>query len=290
MTATTRVLHIEADDGRAEQIAHELNPGTGHRVARALDHGEGIRMLLDEGPYDAVIVDVDPHRPDVATVIRDLDVHAAHTAIVATSSQPSPPLDQDCLRAGAADVVGHDYLHHHVIERVIRHAIARNHRLEQIRSLSTTDDLTEIGNRRALHNWYRAATSRLERHGGQIVVAMLDIDQFKTVNDTLGHAKGDELLRDVAHRLVAAFRPDDAAARIGGDEFALVVHTAEADGHNIIAGRVDQALTVEPLRIDGHPVTISAGYAATTDPTVDLPNLLARSDTAMYQQKRSHER
>jgi len=174
-----------------------------------------------------------------------------------------------------------------VLDRVIRYGIDRKIFEQHLRELVATDDLTGVGNRRALQQWYRAALNKLERHGGQLVIAVIDLDGFKAVNDECGHLAGDAVLQEVAHRLRDAFRPDDAAVRLGGDEFALVLHMPDPPPQPSVEQRACEALLDPPIVAKGdRVVTATVGVADTTDPTTDLETLLAAADRDMYRRKR----
>ncbi len=136
----------------------------------------------------------------------------------------------------------------------------------------------------ALHNGARTGT--------EVTVLFIDLDRFKDVNDSLGHAAGDELLAWVADRVREALRDDDTAARLGGDEFAVLVErTVGCDAGQIVAGRITRAL-LEPIRLVGREVFAFASIGiASSDGTVRTADeLLRNADVAMYRAKRSGAR
>ena len=144
-----------------------------------------------------------------------------------------------------------------------------------------TDALTGIGNRRHGLALLEAA---MERQPGSLSVALLDLDHFKQINDQHGHAHGDEVLRDFAHRLSHAIRRDDTCARLGGEEFLLVLpDTLPADAGHLLE-RLFQQLRDASLVPGGLDYRCSAGIAAwQAGDTLDL--LLRRADSALYQAK-----
>jgi diguanylate cyclase (GGDEF)-like protein len=151
-------------------------------------------------------------------------------------------------------------------------------------SFADRDPLTGVLNRRALGQ--RAQGVR-ERRGRGVGLVFLDIDDFKSINDRLGHQAGDELLTAVARRLLHNAREDDIVARVGGDEFVLV-----CGGDRVLieamAARLDAALGSSPYRLSAATIDASAsiGIAHTSEPMVDLPELLRRADEEMYGNKR----
>lgn len=151
---------------------------------------------------------------------------------------------------------------------------------------ANSDSLTGLVNRAAFRARLQAALNVPERRGGDQAVLFVDLDDFKDVNDSLGHSAGDEVLRVVAQRLTEAVRPGDLTARLGGDEFALLLDgLSEPALARTVAERVVAALA-EPVDIGGKPVRLGAsvGYAVRrSDSTVD--GLMHEADVAMYAAK-----
>jgi diguanylate cyclase (GGDEF)-like protein len=149
------------------------------------------------------------------------------------------------------------------------------------------DPLTGLANRGLLEERLRAVLSRDARTGDSTGVLFLDLDGFKQVNDEYGHQVGDAVLRGVAGRLQAAVRPADTVARLGGDEFVVLVEGASADGVEVLADRLREAVA-EPLPVgdlDLH-VGVSVGVALSESGASDPSALLARADRRMYAEKR----
>jgi diguanylate cyclase (GGDEF)-like protein len=146
------------------------------------------------------------------------------------------------------------------------------------------DSLTGLGNRELLHREASRALEVMRAHGNGVAVLVLDLDRFKAVNDTLGHAGGDRLLQIVAERLRAQLRPDDVVARLGGDEFVVVLH----DIADLAVARITAVRLLDRVngqcQIDGTSIdlTASLGVALAPDHGVDFDALLRRADRAMY--------
>ena len=152
---------------------------------------------------------------------------------------------------------------------------------------SVVDDLTQLPNRRAFVEAATKELNRAKRSGRPVAVAMLDVDDFKRVNDTWGHAAGDHVLQVVADVLRAELREIDLPARYGGEEFAVVLPETTAQGAEEAAERVRLALesrTIGDGRTRPHHVTASLGVAASVDGSLD--SLLATADKALYRAKR----
>jgi diguanylate cyclase (GGDEF)-like protein len=163
---------------------------------------------------------------------------------------------------------------------------------EQIRRLAFYDPLTELANRRLLHEALNHELEIARRRGVYGSLLFLDLDNFKTLNDSLGHAIGDELLVQVSRRLRKALRGEDTAARLGGDEFVVVV----SGEHESKRQAMDQALTVakkvqasigESYQLHGydHVVTTSMGITIFPEAHETAEDLLKQADVAMYRAK-----
>jgi diguanylate cyclase (GGDEF)-like protein len=158
----------------------------------------------------------------------------------------------------------------------------------KVQELATTDELTGQHNRRHFYAVAGALVQAAARNGRDLAAVMLDIDKFKSVNDTYGHGVGDEVIRTVAARVCAAVRHSDVLGRYGGEEFAVVLpdhagHAAE------LAERMRAAVAAEPVDTQAGPVrvTISVGLTTLADGDTTLDQLLARADHALYRAKES---
>ena len=158
---------------------------------------------------------------------------------------------------------------------------------EQIRHMAHYDALTELPNRMLLHDRIGQAIAQAQRDGEVLAVLFIDLDRFKTVNDSLGHAVGDRLLRTVAGLLESCTRGSDTIARIGGDEFVVLLGGLKApEDARHVAQKVVDVLS-EPVMIDGHElkVTPSVGICAYPHDGEDVETLMRNADTAMYYAK-----
>jgi diguanylate cyclase (GGDEF)-like protein/PAS domain S-box-containing protein len=158
----------------------------------------------------------------------------------------------------------------------------------QIAYMARHDGLTGLANRAVLLEKMEEALARLRRHGNRFTVFMLDLDLFKTVNDSLGHPVGDELLKVVAGRLSACIRETDTVARLGGDEFAILA-TADGDQREAAIATANRLLgaVAAPCDLDGHHVNIgtSVGIALAPEHGTDVDQLVKNADLALYKAK-----
>ena len=149
------------------------------------------------------------------------------------------------------------------------------------------DALTGLPNRLLFTDRVRQAMVEAERHERLVGVALLDLDQFKKINDSLGHAVGDSLLQEVGARLTAALRPGDTVARLGGDEFTLVLtDIAHVDDATLVMQKIQHSFEA-PFRVDGRDLFVSASTGVTLFPfdDRDVQALLRNADIAMYRAK-----
>ncbi|NMG44880.1 EAL domain-containing protein [Aromatoleum toluvorans] len=164
-------------------------------------------------------------------------------------------------------------------------SVAKRYR-EQLEHQANHDPLTGLPNRNLLRDRLQQARAFVEREGGEVAVAFVDLDNFKVINDSLGHATGDELLLVTASRLKGCLRSIDTVARYGGDEFVLILHCArETDTLQRVFDRVQREVA-RPVQLGGHElqVTCSIGVAM-LDGDQGVDELLQNADAAMYAAK-----
>jgi diguanylate cyclase (GGDEF)-like protein/PAS domain S-box-containing protein len=158
---------------------------------------------------------------------------------------------------------------------------------QRIEYLARHDALTGLPNRTLLADRLEQALAHADRTQSQVALLFLDLDRFKTINDSLGHAVGDALLREITTRLRAAVRETDTVSRLGGDEFVIVV--TDQQDEQAAVGVAQKILTAmrKPFVIDGHKLTTSISIGITTYPAdgSDFDTLLKKADTAMYHAK-----
>ncbi len=158
---------------------------------------------------------------------------------------------------------------------------------EQIRFLAHHDSLTLLPNRTLFRDRLRQALALSRRTNSKVALMLLDLDNFKVINDSLGHGVGDELLKEVASRLIAQERETDTVARLGGDEFALILpQIRRAEDAIIIAERIIDRIEA-PCQIEGNTVQVgtSIGITIFPDDGNDVEAMIGNADMAMYQAK-----
>lgn len=188
-------------------------------------------------------------------------------------------------------------LRHDAAERALAAAAGVERRLallsDQVRRLQklvVTDELTGLLNRRGFESELNRTLALARRHDETGMILYVDLDGFKAINDTFGHAVGDEVLRHVASLLVQNIRSTDVIGRLGGDEFAIILTRASVVGGHSRARVLEALLNEAVLVVDGRTISIAASFGALPyRPGDEGPELLARADAKMYEQKRQRQ-
>lgn len=156
--------------------------------------------------------------------------------------------------------------------------------LEREKALSRTDSLTGLANSRSFYEQAGAALSLCQRNLRPVTLAYIDLDNFKKVNDTLGHEKGDEILQKAAEVMVSSLRASDVIARIGGDEFVVLLPETGAEDAKVALEKLRSRMTMTP-QFQVTAVSPSIGAVAYLQATAQLGDMLKAADELMYQSK-----
>jgi two-component system cell cycle response regulator len=195
------------------------------------------------------------------------------------------------LNAGADDYVGKPYdpdeLHARL--EVGRRLVELNDELLEaqhaLEILARTDALTGVLNRGAIVEELEVEAERAAREGSPLGLGMLDIDHFKLVNDTHGHAAGDAVLREVVRRVLAVMRPYDTFGRFGGEEFLVLVPGSGERELFAVLERIRKAIGSSPIMVDGHKLVVTVSLGGATRGRESADGLIARADDALYTAK-----
>jgi len=219
-------------------------------------------------------------------VVWDLASAISHTASLVTTAQPSSP-----TTVSRSDEIGTLMASfNRMIATIEQQSDEINQfpkRLEQLTRQAFRDPLTNLPNRALFMDRLTHGLTRAQRRHEHLAVLFLDLDRFKVVNDTLGHAVGDQLLVEVSRRLTSALRPGDTVARLGGDEFGILLEdVADAETAEAVALRVEESLGT-PYRFEGREVFVTASIGiALSSAKLGLPEEILRdADLAMYHAK-----
>lgn len=291
---TARPVVLVVDDDEHIRMLMKIQLGLrGYDVVEAAD-GMSALEACAKGGIELALLDIE---------MPGLDGYEVLTRIKADERLREVPVVLVTARTLAGDVVrglglgAHDYLRKPFessellaradaalkIKRLQDELRRRNDELDRV---SRHDPLTEVHNRRHLNEQLDILSHASARHGTPFGVAMVDVDLFKAVNDNLGHAAGDQVLRVIAARLRQMTRLDDVLGRWGGEEFLVLAPSTDGVGTRTLALRMRVAVAAAPVGMgDGSTVavTVSVGWASGTGP--DSEDLVARADAALYRAK-----
>jgi two-component system cell cycle response regulator len=244
--------------------------------------GEEALDALARAPSDVLLTDiVMPGMRGFDLVRRAKELRPAMTVIVMTGFAEEFSYDE-AIRAGAADFIKKPFAVHELLVR-IKHAKMQ----DNLRELSITDELTGLANRRGFFSFAQQLLRQVRRTGERMVLLYADLDNLKAINDTQGHLAGDRVLADTARIFRETFRDSDIIARMGGDEFAVVLVNATDAGVAAAEDRLGKRLDEYNARRDGTcHLAVSIGVAV-FDPASPgtLDELIRQADTRMYEEK-----
>jgi diguanylate cyclase (GGDEF)-like protein len=287
----TKVLAV--DDATFQlRLLNRLLTDQGYEVLTA-GCGEGALQAVPEWGPDVVLLDVTLPDVDGIEVCRRIkaDPLTRPIPVIMVSARDR---DDDVIRgldAGAQDYVTKPFVEKILLARVRAAACAKadhdtivtlNARLSE---LATADGLTGAKNRRYLQDALAQALSFSRRHRSPVSLAVLDVDRFKSHNDSFGHLAGDDVLRRLVAVVRGGLRAHDTIARYGGEEFIILMPATGADAAVAISERLRAAIAATPW--NHRAVTASFGVATTASGDEAPDELLARADRALYRAKRT---
>lgn len=282
------VLLVDPDEDALEEL--EAGLSVSHAGVLQVEWvGELSQALarLTKGGLDAVLLKLDlPDSQGMVTFERAY-AFAPDVPILVIADEPDEEEAFSSVQAGAQDYLVQTEVGPSLIVRSVRHAIERHRLFAALRSLSLIDDLTGLYNRRGFADLGEQYLKLARRSGRGITMVYLDLDRFKTINDSLGHHVGDRALLKVADILRATFRRSDIIARLGGDEFGVLALEAADERSETLVERLRE-------RVDDFNKNSSEPYALSVsigmvhhedDPRIRLGDLVAAADEAMYREK-----
>jgi diguanylate cyclase (GGDEF)-like protein len=311
----THVRLLVVDDvANNRDVLGRLFRRRGYEVVEAAT-GCAALELITKQHFNAVLLDVVMPEMDGLEVLRRIRaIHSTATlpVIMVTAMAESKDVVQ-ALELGANDYitkpidVGITFarVQNHIARQQAERALAEQlHKLEninreleneiaqrkisdaRIQQMAHHDSLTGLSNRSYFRDQLTRSFDRVEQDGGSFDLLFIDLDQFKLINDSLGHRIGDLLLATIGERLKRAVNEDDTVARLGGDEFAIIRFAKRPEDTNLLVDRVMKAVAL-PYDIEGHRlfITSSIGIARAPDDGNDPELLLANADLALYRAK-----
>src|SRR3712207_2991722 len=283
------VLLVEDDAVYAELVQelllseHSSSPIRIERYNRLADAIERLR----QGPAACALLDLTLPDAQGLNGLRQLQDLEPSLPIVVLSGVDDEDVAIQAVKEGAQDYLVKHHVDGHLLSRAVRYAIERKRAEVALAHQALHDALTGLPNRTLFLDRLDIALARTQRTKTSAAGLFLDLDRFKIVNDSLGHAIGDQLLLEVARRLQRALRPTDTVARFGGDEFLVLCDEVSGEQEaRAIAERIHDALAEPIVLADrGLYVTASIGVALSRDGEEDPGDLIRSADAAMYRSK-----
>jgi two-component system, cell cycle response regulator len=283
-----KVLLVDSD----EDYIGELNDGLSR--ARSSDLrieavGELSQALarLSQGGFDAVLLSLDLADSRGMVTFDRAYAFAPDVPIIVLTGEPDEEAAVATVQGGAQDYLVKSEITTPMLVRAVRHAIERHRLFSALRSLSLIDDLTGLYNRRGFSDLGEQYLKLARRSGRGVTMVYLDLDRFKTINDSLGHHVGDRALIKVADILRATFRRSDIIARLGGDEFGVLALEAADESSELLVQRLrERVLDFNHTSPEPYQLSVSIGMAHHDDDLrVRLEDMVAEADSAMYREK-----
>jgi len=292
MTTPLRVLIVEDSEDDTELLLHELRRGGYDLTHTRVDIAEMMRNELSAHTWDLVISDFSMPHFNAFAALELLHSTQQDIPFIIVSGTIGEDRAVTAMKLGAHDYILKGSLKRLVpaVERELREALVREgHRQadETIHRLAYTDTLTGLPNRIRFRELVQEAIVTGQREQRPLALLLMDLDNFKDVNDTLGHDRGDSLLQQVGLRLRSALFEPDVVARLGGDEFGILLPRLAATGDvRHVIKKLHECLEV-PFMIDGIPIAVEAsiGVATMPDHADNADMLLQQADIAMYRAK-----
>jgi len=235
-----KVLLVESEREYLDELRARLGDvrsGGGIDLEWAGELGQALARLT-QGGIDAILLDLElPDSQGMVTFERTY-AFAPDVPIIVLTDIADEEVAVSTVQGGAQEFLVKQELVPAVLGRSVRHAIERHRLLSALRSLSLIDDLTGLYNRRGFADLGEQYLKLARRTARGVTMVFLDLDRFKTINDSLGHHVGDQALMKVADILRATFRRSDIVARLGGDEFAVLALEASGESSELLLYRL----------------------------------------------------
>ena len=291
MTTPLRVLLIEDSDDDAELVVRELSRAGYAVFDRRVDTAHALIAALEHDKWDLAIADFSmPQFSGTAAlkIVRQFDADMPFLFVSGTIGEDAAVA---AMKGGAQDYIMKGSLKRlaPAVERELREVEVRRSRKraeERLAHLAYHDALTDLPNRVLLHDRLSQAMLAFHREAQPLALMVLDLDNFKAINDSLGHHAGDRALRQVAARLRAMLRDTDTVARLGGDEFAVMLPQTDLKGAALTGEKMLKRL-LAPYVLDEQTLIVGAsiGIAGFPEHGTDAETLLQKADIAMYAAK-----
>ncbi|MEO0442994.1 MAG: diguanylate cyclase [Pseudomonadota bacterium] len=286
---STEVLLVDDDRQEYLLIGYLLSEAHNedYRLVWSKDLNEALQ-LIERGECDVVLLDYHWGGSRIGRdFLKKANAKNNRIPIIVMTDETEADVDEHAIREGASDYLVKSRVNSQLLERAIRYAIERKQIEDRLDHLAHYDHLTDLPNRILFLDRLRHSINIAQREANQFTLMYIDMNDFKGVNDSYGHDVGDKLLQQFSQRLTNAVRRSDTVARIGGDEFTVILHNlGDVSKVMMLAQKIiDQ--TNQSYTIGGHEFMsgCSIGIAIFPDAGIDKESLQRHADLAMYQAK-----
>ncbi len=289
-----RILLVEDDQVDYKLIAQLLRQAYGNNFS--LTWSTNAKQAIKEfnsASFDICLIDYQLGKTSGIGLLNQIHKEGhLDIAVILLTGRDSFQFDKKATIAGATDYLVKKDLKSELLERSIRYSLRQKETERKVTYLAYHDSLTGLANRSLFRNYLERAITASARHQEYAAVLFIDLDNFKSVNDSLGHSVGDNLLIEIARHLESDIRHEDIIARFGGDEFVLLLNRLDKNKSNAyeqvstIIEKIGKTIN-QPIMAAGHEIKMSASIGATlfSQNSIDSESLLKQADIAMYRAK-----
>ncbi|MEA2134992.1 MAG: hypothetical protein QOC68_2901 [Solirubrobacteraceae bacterium] len=282
----TSLVLVADDDGVTRAIVTSWLKGAGYAVIAASDGDQALQLAREQQP-DLLLVDVTMPGRDGYEVCRAIQAESATPPpVIFLTAHAQTDARVAGLDAGAVDYIVKPFASEELVARV-RAALRTKAVHDGLADRAARDGLTGLFNRRELDARAEQAVALATRHGRPFSCLLLDLDHFKQINDTHGHAAGDTVLRDAAQRIYDASRVSDIVSRYGGEEFVVLLPETNGEEAVAAADKLRALLSATPVAVGTTSISIAAsiGVASWSEGMRTPGDLYAAADEALYRAK-----
>ena len=286
---TITLLLVEDDQGDALLVQRLLDASPLESFSiEVVSTAAASAARLDQGGVDVVLLDLGLPDSDGFDTVFNLHESFPNVPVVVLTGLDDEEVGLQAIQCGAHDYVPKGMLDGQLLYRAIRFAVARQNRIKAFQEEAHTDSLTGMCNRRAFDAEIERRLAESKRYGRPLSIIVMDVDNFKTINDQHGHRAGDHVLYSIAQVIRNNLRKTDIPTRFGGDEFAVLLPDTQIADAELVMNRLVRTIADEQLLFEEreHVATVSAGVAQVSN-NYDREVLIQQADTALYAAKKA---